>query len=192
MEARTPQGQETVRLPFGFISPTIDGLISNFFEWRGAGTISPVPPLGAMWKAEGLFTAMFFGFDQECLYFRLDFDDRFQTRQEDCAVDLHIGSGIQQYKLSFTLSPAGTDRFFLACAEEGGAYHSVGSYSTICRRKILELAVPFKDLGIDIGRELRLTLTVSEHRMEIARYPHHHPVTFHRPGNDFGATMWRV
>ncbi|MBI4003046.1 MAG: glycoside hydrolase [Nitrospira defluvii] len=192
VEARAPQGLEVVQLPLAFISPTLDGIVSNFFEWRGAGTINPTPPLGAMWKSEGLFTAILFGFDHERLYLRLDFDERSQTRQDDCAVDLHIGSGIQQHKLSFALAPTGTDTFLLARADEAGAYRDVGSYSTICRRKILELAVPFKDLDIEIGNELRVTLTVSEHRMEIARYPHHNPVTFNRPGDDFEATMWRV
>ncbi|MGZ9189238.1 MAG: glycoside hydrolase family 57 protein, partial [Nitrospira sp.] len=192
VEARTPHGLEVVQLPLAFIAPTLDGITSNFFEWRGAGAINPTPPLGAMWKSEGLFTAIFFGFDHERLYLRLDFDERSQTRQEDCAADLHIGSGIQQYKLSFALAPTGTDTFLLARADEAGAYRDVGSYSTVCRRKILELAVPFKDLDIEVGNELRLTLTVSEHRMEIARYPHHNPVTFNRPGDEFEATMWRV
>lgn len=192
VEARLPQGLETVHLPLAFISPTIDGVMSNFFEWRGAGTINLTPPLGAMWKSEGLFTAILFGFDHERLYLRLDFDDRSQTRQDDCAVDLHIGSGIQQYKLSFALASTGPDTFLLARAEEAGAYRDVGSYSTICRRKILELAVPFKDLDIDVGDELRLTVTVSEHGMEIGRYPHQNPVLFNRPGDDFEATMWRV
>jgi alpha-amylase/alpha-mannosidase (GH57 family) len=192
VEVRITQGSDVVQLPLAFISPTIDGLISSFFEWRGAGTINPTPPLGAMWKSEGLFTAIYFGFDNERLYLRLDFDDRSQTRQGDCAVDLHIGSGIQQYKLSFTLAPSGTDIFLLSRAEEAGTYRDVGSYSTICRRTILELAVPFKDLDIEIGHELRLTLTVSEQRMEIARYPHHKPVTFNRPGAEFESTMWRV
>lgn len=192
VEARTPQELDLVQLPLAFIHPTLDGTVSNFFEWRGAGTINPTPPLGAMWKSEGLFTAIFFGFDQERLYLRLDPDERSQTRQEQCTVHLHIGSGIQQYKLSFALAPAGTDTFLLARADEPGAYRDIGSYSTVCRRKILELAVPFKDLEIDIGSELRLTLTVSEQQMEIARYPHHNPVTFNRPGDEFEATMWRV
>ncbi len=192
VEARTPQGLDQVQLPLAFIAPILDGIMSNFFEWRGAGTMNPTPPLGAMWKSEGLFTAIFFGFDREHLYLRLDLDDRSQTRQDDCTADLHIGSGIQQHKLSFTLAPAGTNAFLLTRADESSSYRDVGSYSTICRRKILELAVPFKDLDIDVGNELWLTLTVSERRMEIARYPHHNPATFNRPGDDFEATMWRV
>jgi hypothetical protein len=105
---------------------------------------------------------------------------------------LFIGSGIQQYKLSFALTAEGADTFLLSRADESGLYRDRGSYRTICRRKILELGIPFKELGIEIDTELRLTLTVSEHGMEIARYPHHSPATFNRPGDDFEATMWRV
>jgi alpha-amylase/alpha-mannosidase (GH57 family) len=192
VEARIPQGLDLVQQPLAFITPTLDGMASNFFEWRGAGTINPTPPLGAMWKSEGLFTAMFFGFDREHLYLRLDLDDASAPRQEQCTADLYVGSGIQQYRLSFPLSAAGADTFLLARADESGVYRDVGSYSTICRRKILELGVPFKDLEIEVGTQLRLTLTVSEHGMEIGRYPHHGPATFNRPDDDFASTMWRV
>ncbi|MDR4472663.1 MAG: glycoside hydrolase family 57 protein [Nitrospira sp.] len=192
VEARIPQGLDLVHQPLAFITPTLDGMASNFFEWRGAGTINPTPPLGAMWKSEGLFTAMFFGFDREHLYLRLDLDDASAPRQEQCTADLYVGSGIQQYRLSFPLSAAGADTFLLARADESGVYRDVGSYSTICRRKILELGVPFKDLEIEVGTQLRLTLTVSEHGMEIGRYPHHGPATFNRPDDDFASTMWRV
>ncbi|MCS6317109.1 MAG: hypothetical protein H8K05_04900, partial [Nitrospira sp.] len=192
VETRTPQGLDQVRLPLALITPTLDGLASNFFEWRGAGTINTTPPLGAMWKSEGLFTAILFGFDREHLYLRLDLDERSQARQDASAAELYIGSGIQQYKLSFALTAGGADEVLLARADESGAYLDIGTLSTICRRTILELGVPFKELGIEVGAELRLTLTVSEHGMEIARYPHHGPATFNRPGDDFEAAMWRV
>ncbi|MCC2639996.1 MAG: hypothetical protein K0S45_409 [Nitrospira sp.] len=192
VEARTSHGQDPVQLPLVLIHPDLDGAVSDFFEWRGAGTINPTPPLGAMWKSETLFTAIFFGFDRELLYLRLDPDDRSESRQEQCSVDLHVGSGIHQYKLSFTLAPAGADQFLLTRADESGVYRDVDVYGTICRRRILELGVPFKDLDIDAGSELRLTLTVLENGLEVARYPHHGPATFSRPGDDFEATMWRV
>ena len=59
-EARRFQTRDQVTQPLSLLRPTIDGLVTNFFEWRGAGTINPNPPLGAMWKAEGLFSAICF------------------------------------------------------------------------------------------------------------------------------------
>ena len=71
-EARRFHTRDQVTQPLSLLRPTIDGIVTNFFEWRGAGTINPNPPLGAMWKAEGLFSAICFGFDLEHLFLRLD------------------------------------------------------------------------------------------------------------------------
>lgn len=192
VKARTVQELDLVQLPVAFVQPTIDGAVSSFFEWRGAGMINPNPPLGAMWKSEGLFAAIFFGFDREHLYLRLDPDDRSQTRQEQCAVDLSISCGVQQYRLSCSLAPTGVRSFVASRADDTGGFLELRRYDTIARGKILELAVPFKDLDIAIGDEVRLVLTVSENQLEVARYPHHNPVTFQRPGDDFESAMWRV
>jgi hypothetical protein len=75
---------------------------------------------------------------------------------------------------------------------DGGAWQEIGSYSSIYHRQILELAVPFKDLQLARGQELRMAILVLEHGLEVARYPHHNPATFLVPGEDFEATLWRV
>ena len=59
-------------------------------------------------------------------------------------------------------------------------------------RTIIELAIPFNDLQIEVGQDLRLSLLVLEKQLEVARYPYHNPVIFQRPGGDFEAAMWRV
>ena len=61
-----------VKLPVTLSTPTIDGLVTSFFEWRGAGSIDPSPPLGAMWKANRLFSYLGFGYSLEALFLRLD------------------------------------------------------------------------------------------------------------------------
>jgi hypothetical protein len=62
----------------------------------------------------------------------------------------------------------------------------------MCRNAIVELAVPFKDVRVEVGQELRLAVVVLDHQLEAARYPHHSPVMIIRPGDDFEAAMWRV
>jgi len=37
-----------------------------------------------------------------------------------------------------------------------------------------------------------MTILMLEHRLEIARYPHHKPATFLVPGPEFEANLWRV
>jgi hypothetical protein len=68
----------------------------------------------------------------------------------------------------------------------------IGPYTSIARQTVLELAVPIKDLELGQGQEVRLSLVVLEHSLEVARYPHHSPVTLVVPGPEFDAAMWRV
>jgi hypothetical protein len=68
----------------------------------------------------------------------------------------------------------------------------VGAYSSISRKKILELMVPRKDLGLDHGQELSLSIVVLEHGLEVARYPRQRPATLTVPGPEFDAAFWRV
>ena len=65
-----------------YTPPSMD-IVTDFFEWRGAGTIKTQPPLGAMWKAEGLFTAIQFGWslDQLVSPARSGRNDRRRGRQ---------------------------------------------------------------------------------------------------------------
>jgi hypothetical protein len=54
------------------------------------------------------------------------------------------------------------------------------------------LAVPTKELHLEEGDTLHLSLVVREHGLEVARYPHHTPAALTVPGAEFDAAMWRV
>ena len=59
--------------PTGFIHPVIDGELTNYFEWVGAGSVEVAPVGDAMHEvadAHGLDRAVEFGFDLENLYVR--------------------------------------------------------------------------------------------------------------------------
>jgi len=96
------------------------------------------------------------------------------------------------FHLSFSLAQSEPDQFLLSQKLTSGSWQEIGHYRSICRRNIVELAVPFKDLQLTPGQELRMTILVLEYRLEVARYPHHKPATFLVPGPEFEANLWRV
>jgi hypothetical protein len=183
---------DLVTMPLALLSPSIDGLVTNFFEWRGAGRIKTQPPLGAMWKAEGILTDIQFGSNLDQLYLRLDPDEQSQPRQTGLTVELQLRTPEHLYHLSFSLDPSGPNQFLLSQKLASGHWQKMGPYQSICHQKIIELAVPFKDLQLTAGQELRIAILVLEHRLEIARYPHHKPATLLVPGTEFEANLWRV
>jgi len=179
-------------LPLALLNPSIDGFVTDFFEWRGAGRIKTQPPLGAMWKADGILTDIQFGWSLDQLYLRLDPDKQSQPYQEGLTVELQLQAPEHAYRLSFPFVPSSPDQFLLSQRQSNGQWQEIGLYQSICHRKIIELAVPFKDLQLTAGQEFRMTILVLQHRLEVARYPHLKPATFFVPGPEFEANLWRV
>src|ERR1035437_4410861 len=59
--------------PADFIKPQIDGRITSYFEWHSAGVYqTEAGGTGTMHKAENLIKTIYYGFDLENIYFRLD------------------------------------------------------------------------------------------------------------------------
>ena len=58
--------------PIGFIAPVLDGRITHFYEWREAGYFAAKPVRGSMHQAEGFLQGIYYGFNLENLYFRID------------------------------------------------------------------------------------------------------------------------
>jgi len=183
---------ELVTAPLVFLNPSIDGRVTDFFEWRGAGCIKTRPPLGAMWKADGVLTDIQFGWSRDQLYLRLDPDEQSTLRQAELTVELHLKTPEHLYRLSFQVSPSEHDQFVLSQRQASESWKEIGLYHSICHRQIIELAVPIKDLALTPGQELHISILVLEHRLEVARYPHHKPATLLVPGPEFDANLWRV
>ena len=66
------------------------------------------------------------------------------------------------------------------------------SYETIAWGKILELSVPFADLGFGAGEKVRFFATVRDARLELMRFPGEGMLELTVPDEHFEAEMWVV
>ena len=66
------QAGEFHQAPTNPIHATVDGEVTSYFEWLGAGRYRPDPRQGAMHGGEPAVREMFYGTDGEKLYVRLD------------------------------------------------------------------------------------------------------------------------
>ncbi len=182
--------------PVELLTPTIDGLVTNFFEWRGAGCIDPSPPLGTMWKASHAFRFIGFGFSLDALFLRLDPDDTALAALSEPALEILVSGAARTNRLIYSLLPHTPETYQLWTASGGDSvaptWTDGGRYGTVCRKAILELAVPFKDLGLQAGEAFGLTIVLRERGLEIERYPRLEPTALAVPDQDFEARMWKV
>jgi alpha-amylase/alpha-mannosidase (GH57 family) len=183
---------DRTKLPATLLSPTLDGIVTSFFEWYGAGTIDASPPLGAMWRSERFFTYIGFGFSLDEFYLRLDPEPISPGGEAELWAELHIMTATRTYRLTFPLSAAGGSRFTLWAAVPGQPFTEVGPYTTLRHRTVIEVGIPFKDMGLQAGQPFKISLLVTQQGSEVARYPRFHPVALTVPDRHYDAVMWKV
>jgi alpha-amylase/alpha-mannosidase (GH57 family) len=181
--------------PAGFVTPTLDGEETSYFEWLGAGALEVRDTAGAMHQAEHLpsiLTLVRFGFDRERLYVRLD--------ARRALVDLLA----EEYEFSLKfLQPAGV-RFSVrqrvgrltglfwdrdpatATWTERGPGGAVVAAGTV-----IELGLPLADLGVAPGDAIAFFVAVYDAaNTEMERHPAHRPIEAEVPDAAFEARQW--
>jgi len=184
-----------IRRPTGFIRPTIDGEITSYFEWIGAGSVEGMTEAGAMHqiaaRAEGI-TLVGFGFDEEHLFVRVE--SRRSMR------DLLVGT------LGLTvrfLKPAGVqvvlrrdgrmaDVLMVKRSSKGDwdVVNCPGLTSAIGR--VAELSVPFRCLNAKAQDPIAFFVTLSEGTTEREQHPRHQPIEVEVPDDRFSVRNWRA
>jgi alpha-amylase/alpha-mannosidase (GH57 family) len=71
-----------VTLPESLITPELDGLLTHYYEWSGAGQYDCVKAGGAMHRVDIHIKTIHFAFDREAFYIRLDFHKIFRLVDE--------------------------------------------------------------------------------------------------------------
>lgn len=79
-------------LPSGHIHPTIDGLVTNYFEWLGAGCIEESKT--TMHHGRKFFERLLYGWDDENVYLRLDFPESLLATDERVALNISLDADV--------------------------------------------------------------------------------------------------
>lgn len=167
------------KVPTAFIRPRIDGRISHFYEWTDAGYYEAHQDGDTMHISDRWVRKMYYGFDAESVYFRVDFyedvADKFK-RNEDFALQFEF---ISIAKLIFT-----------ATASETADPRPVN-----CRHKldrIFEAQISLESLNLKPGQTMELVLSVFEKDREIVRRPSRTPLRLTVPDETSDKYLWSV
>ena len=198
--------EPTIQLPVALIAPCIDGAVTDFYEWRGAGFIEGRTPLTAMYKGPPVFSRIYFGFDLEHFYLRFDpvragthgvarTGEILPGESEDKGATLMVHVQFLEphhVKLVFPLDLSEPARFTVFNSSDGISFFPGGTYESIRRKKIIELQVPLKDLGFQRGSTVHMIIKVLDGELERERLPQYQPLALHVPDETFEATMWKA
>jgi alpha-amylase/alpha-mannosidase (GH57 family) len=183
-----------IQRPSGFIQPAIDGEVTSYFEWVGAGSLEVGDrAAGAMHQvspADSGIAAVEFGFDLEHLYIRVD-----GTRP----LAEILGGGLQL--LVKFLKPAGVrlvlrvdgDALGVQLAERAGDSGWNGRLVrglTAAVGTVAEIRVPFAALAAGPHQPLAFFVTLARGESQVEQHPKHRPIELDVPDAGFAALNW--
>ena len=178
-------------------TPTLDGEVTSYFEWVGAGELELSASAGSMHQVaparRPLVTGIRFGFDAERLFVRVDLARRAQ--------DVLVDKG--EIRVSFfkpanhRLSVSGDG--LRACRAElferrgpEDWHPKPSARPSAAAAQILEMGVRLADLGVQPGDTVSFFVTLLQDGHALEQYPAHHPLDVQVPGADFAARLWSV
>lgn len=174
--------------PTGLVTPTLDGRDTHFFEWQNAGFVDCLKSGGAMHKASHIIKALFFGFDQKNLYFRVDFS----TEQKD------YRRGDYQLEVEFTepwrckISVQNTRGELFEYDEKRKDWQKITDEINVVSDEIMEISLPQRFLQFKKAQSLWFRLVVSEKGKELERWPQTDLIKFNLPLDKKKAMFWGV
>jgi len=172
-----------------FITPTIDGQVTTFYEWSNAGIYALDDPMGAMHMSEKSFETIYYGFDLSNLYIRIDISRNVSMQKlQQCQgmIDLITDSAIYQLKFSFDKDMV-VSLYALnnSVPEEINDFTGAGSYDNI-----IELACPFKFLNVTENDVVQLSVTLMNDDIILEKWPKYGFINVRVPDPSFEDSVW--
>jgi alpha-amylase/alpha-mannosidase (GH57 family) len=152
-------------LPEALLTPEIDGRLTHFYEWTGSGYFDCLKAGGSMHRMERHISAVYFAYDHDRVYIRLDMADK-------KAIELLNKSRLlitffTPERLEIELHPGKDEK----PGESTKGYH-------YCLRDTLEFAVDRQVLWPNGFGTLGFTVTLYEGDERIESWPENEPIRF--------------
>ena len=172
----------------GFIEPKIDGKVTSYYEWYQGAYLDLKKQGGSMHKAESIFSGMYYGFNTDSLFLRLDtniatFFMNLEERDQLFVIFLKPAN----FKISVSLFP---DVQAQLLRKENERWVKVKTIEDIAAKDILELGISFHDLDVLENDEVIFALSFCKNGDEIERCPFRGYITLTVPSPHFESMMW--
>lgn len=181
---------QEMRRPTDLITPHIDGLVTSYYEWMGAGIYEAGRSMVAMYRSERLIHGIQFGSDLNHFYLRVDLHSQAQV-PGDAVLRVNF---LQPQHLALVVSQLTSTRpkCELWDTNTHDSFRKLGDIDRIEYRKIIELAVPFTTLGWKAREDVAFFVQVLQNDVELERHPDIGKLSLIVPDEQFEVENWRV
>jgi len=183
-EDRTVLPEITIR---GFISPKIDGIVTSYYEWYQGAYLAVGKSGGSMHKAESLISHIYYGFNQDTLFLRVDPKTSFDAFPPETVFSINV---TRPFPFRINVLPKGKFVNAELFEKKDETWIKIKDITETAVQDILEIAIPFKDINAKEKDELNLFISASKGEEVIERCPWRGYISITIPTPDFEAIMW--
>ncbi len=171
----------------GFIKPRIDGLVTSYYEWYQGAQLDVKKSGGSMHKSESLIDTVYYGFDKDTLFLRIDPRIPFAEFDEDVEF-LIITSRPADIKIAYPLR--GKKKAAELFEKTGEEWKMIKEINEVAALDVFEIGVSFADMKAREKDEIDLFLSIRKGGEEVERCPWRGHISVIVPTEDFEALMW--
>jgi alpha-amylase/alpha-mannosidase (GH57 family) len=178
---------EPVTQARGFIYPKIDGFVTSYFEWYQGAYVDVKRSGGSMHKSESFVSAIYYGFNKDNLYIRIDPVTPFTETKEPIILQIDIVQpftfritfNLQENALSATLHEKVFEEWIL-----------IKTIENVAAKEIFEIEIPFADIKAHENDEIHFSMDIMKNGDEIERCPWRGYITVTVPTPYYEMLMW--
>lgn len=184
IEDRTVEPAVTIR---GFIYPKIDGYITSYFEWYQSAHIDIKRSGGSMHKVESFVIRLYYGFNKDNLYIRVDPLVPFSEIKEHIIIQVNI---VHPFIFKIVFDTLEAPPKAMVYEKKLEQWIPVKEILNVAAKEIFEIEVPFSDIKTKENDEIHFSVTIMKNGDEIERCPWRGHVAVIVPTAYYEAMMW--
>ncbi|MGB7061014.1 MAG: glycoside hydrolase family 57 protein [Candidatus Zixiibacteriota bacterium] len=173
--------------PTGYLTPTIDGKRSNYYEWQQAGHFDTRKAGGTMHQVSSLVSDIYFGSDEKNAYFGVETaisGEEFDRNGYGLTFELLQPP---RYKISIKNGKASLFRRL-----NESEWKLIFSELEFAFEKMLELAIPISLLEFEETKEIWFRLIGERQGKEMGKWPAVDVIKFDLPSQKAESIFWEV
>ena len=170
----------------GFIEPKIDGFVTSYYEWYQGAYMDIKKSGGSMHRAESILSHLYYGFNKDNLFLRLDPAIPFSELPDDTKFSINLIRPLHM-RILVWIKPSLKAELLKT---KNGEWEKIKDIVDVAMQDILEIKIPFSDLNASEKDEINLSISIIKNGEEIERCPWRGYITLTVPTPEFEAMMW--
>ncbi len=157
---KRPRAKDLISPPTGQIEPRVDGRVSSYFEWLGAGIYTPDYRSGSMHGGVEVLEALYYGYNDHAFYLRLDFSAPLLLQHPRFEIRVKVEAQSQaRFQVSVGQGGLGVVQFWVG-NEQLLVPLGTGEKVQVAFERIFELGLDYSLLGLRPGEQARLQVSL--------------------------------